>query len=226
MSASPSEVVSELWRRLDAEDYSGAAELHTKGFAEHSASRAWREATPRPRRPRIAEELLELDPDMPAEVAAWEAEQSREQPSPTPYFGEVFGVETKAELEALTPTEILARRLQAADWRSWLRPHLAELSEKHPAYREQLEQQSREARSQWRGRVVGHVVDGSRAYVIVQGNPVEVDDGQPVDWGPDVVTLRASDVGWRVSCDLTTDSHLVHFHIVVEDENGRQVVLS
>lgn len=224
-TASPSEVVRELWRRLEAEDYEGAAALHTPAFAEHSAGDAHRDASPEPRRPRTTEDLLALDPEMPREVAEYEAAQYRKQPAPSAYFGSVFGVESRVELEALSSGEILARRLQAMDWRTRLRPHLEQLAEQHPEYRDQLDQQREDARSQWRGQVAGHVISGSRAYVIVEQHAGPLDE-HPADWSPLVVTLRTTEEGWRVSSDLTDRSYLVHFHITVTDADGRQVVLS
>jgi hypothetical protein len=85
--------------------------------------------------------------------------------------------------------------------------------------------QHRDALSQWRGDVVGHVVSSPRAYVIVEASPGSPTD-HPTDWGPSVVTLRGTGAGWRISSDLTVGDLLVHFHIQVEDEAGRVVVLS
>jgi hypothetical protein len=42
--ASPVEVVAEVWRRLEAGDYVGAAGLHTPEFAEYAAHQAARAA--------------------------------------------------------------------------------------------------------------------------------------------------------------------------------------
>ncbi len=221
---SPSEVVADLWRRLAAEDYAGAAELHTEGFADYSRVNAIRDGTPRVYKPRTAEELLERSPDMPRAVAEWNAAQYRKQPAMTGFFGSVHGVESLEELKALTSREVLARRIQAADWRTRLRPHLDELAEAHPQYRDQLMQKRAEARSQWSGRVAGHVISTGRAYVILDEplDPAQVAQ----DWGPTVVVLRQSAAGWRVSSDLAAGNGLVHFHIAVTGPDGEDVVLS
>lgn len=145
--ASPAEVVAEVWRLLEAGDYVGAAGFHIPEFAEYAANQSARDANPRPAKPRSAEAMLERYPDMPREVAEYEAAQARKQPQPTPYFGAVFGINSKSELEALSPEQILARRLQASDWRTRPRPHLERLSEQHPEYRDQLARQHREAHS-------------------------------------------------------------------------------
>ena len=124
IEATPSEVVAELWRRLASEDYAGAAELHTEEFAEYAKETAKREGTPRVHKPRTAEQMLEVTPDMPRKVAEWEAAQYRKQPATTGYFGSVHGVDSLEQLNALTSREVLARRIQATDWRTRLRPHL------------------------------------------------------------------------------------------------------
>ncbi|MEM7416488.1 MAG: hypothetical protein AAF389_13370 [Gemmatimonadota bacterium] len=141
VESSPSEVVAELWRRLEAEDYSGAAQLHTAGLAEYIREDAIREGAPRVHKPRTTEDMLAQNPDMPTPVAEWEAAQYRKQPAPPGYFGTVHGVESLEELEALTAYEVLARRIQATDWRTRLRPHLEELAGAHPEYRDQLLEQ-------------------------------------------------------------------------------------
>jgi hypothetical protein len=120
--ASPAEVVAEVWRLLEAGDYVGAAGFHIPEFAEYAANQSARDANPRPAKPRSAEAMLERYPDMPREVAEYEAAQARKQPQPTPYFGAVFGINSKSELEALSPEQILARRLQASDWRTVFDP--------------------------------------------------------------------------------------------------------
>lgn len=224
-AASPTEVVREVWRRLEAGDYDGAAALHTDEFAEHAADWARREAMPRTRRHRTVDELLALSPEMPREVAEWEVEVSKRQPEPEPYFGGVYGIDSIEALEALTSRDIVTRRLKASDWRSWLRPHLDELAVRYPQYKAQLEKQRAEARSQWGGEAVGHVVRGGRARVIVEENRDAYAVGA-CDWAPRVVTLRETTLGWRISSDLTEGQGLVHFHIEVVDEDGNRVVLS
>lgn len=225
---SPVEVVVGALRRLEAEDYLGAAELYHPHFVAGRVVGASHSARPPHRRPTV-EEIQRQDPDMPAEVARYWAEREANRPPPPPSFVEVYGVESEAELAALEPRELLARQLWAADHRWRFRQYLDDLAEKYPKYRRQLAEQKSSLSYQWHTHPLGHLEDEERAYVILgpqdpslSGRRKEVPD----DSLAAVVVLRRDGGSWRISSSLALARGDAHLHLAVQDDDGNTVVLS
>ena len=84
-SASPSEIVSEVLRLLEAEDYSAAAQLYHPAYIASAVTTCWRDVRPEQRHPTV-EGLLKSYPDMPREAAEYEVKQSKNRPPPPPYL--------------------------------------------------------------------------------------------------------------------------------------------
>ena len=229
VSASPSEIVAEVLRLLEAEDYTAAAELYHPDYVASAVTTSWRDARPEQRHPTV-EGLLKLYPDMPREAAEYQVKQAKNCPPRPPYFEELYGVESESDLEALTPIEVLARRLWGSDYRWRFREYLDGLTEKHPEYEDQLQEQRARLTYMWKGVPLGHVERGDRAYVVVgspDGAPDDYPEGLPDDYLARLVVVRMSAAGWRISSDLgSKGGAMVHLHVAVKNADGETVVLS
>ena len=223
-AATPSAIVTEVLRLLEAEDYQGAAALHDPGYARFRLAMVQRQARPVRKRPTV-EGLLKLYPDMPKAAAEYEVARAENAPPPEPSFDELFGVESASDLADLTPTAALARILQASDFRWRQRAYLDQLALQHPEYDDQLAEQKSQVRYMWSGTVVGHVEHANRAFVVVTSSSPR--EEYPDDHASRLVVLRRHDGSWGVSSNISPSSGLlVRFHVAVKDTGGNTVVLS
>ncbi len=222
--ASPSAVFRELLDCLDTEDWSGAVLLHAQSFVEFYVARVLRSVHPPRRRPTV-ESLLRDDPGMPREVASYEVERAERAPPHSPYFGDIYGVESEAELGALSGPDVFARYLHGRDYRWRWRLYLDRLMDRHPQHRDELAVQRSSVRSPWDGDVVGHVEHDAKAYVLygVQRRPESEYDE---DLAPSVAVMRRTDQGWRVSSDIVPSYATAFGPARVSDGAGGWVVLS
>jgi hypothetical protein len=140
------------------------------------------------RSPITAEQLMSGGNDMPLAVAQWNADRMN-QSNATPQFDDIAGVETLEQLENLTPGELLARRLQAADFR--YRLNAAVESSESPVAKLEIDPEFP------RKTVIGDVISGSRAYVLF-GDTFPGSREQHVHLLP---LIRTTD-GWKLD-DLT-----------------------
>lgn len=223
-SADPSTVFRELLARLEAEDWLGAVALHSPAFIQAEVSSLLRMARPARRLPTV-ESLLREDPKMPKEVAEYEADRARRAPPPSPYFGDLHGVESAAHLEVLSPEEIFARYLHGRDYRWRWRLHIDALIERHPEHAPALTELRAKEGSPWQGPVAGHIETDARAYVIygVHHRPAEE---HGIDPAPSVAVMRREDVGWRVSSDIVPGYAAVFGPVRVPDGSGGSLVLT
>ena len=199
-SADPSAVFQELLDRLEAEDWAGAVALHTAEFVEVEVGHVLRSVHP-PRKLPTVDGLLGADPQMPREVAEYEVDRARRAPLPSPYFYDLYDIESEADVEALSSSEIFARYLHGRDYRWRWRLHIEALIERHPGHRDALEELLAQGGSPWHGPVAGHVEIGDRAHVVygIHERPAE-EYGD--DLAPSVAVMRRTDSGWRVSSNI------------------------
>ncbi len=143
-------------------------------------------------RPESAEDLMRREPGMPRVVAEYQANRSAEMQRmyPPPAVAEGFArVESLAELEALSPREMFARFLEAADWRY----RAARQIERAGGT---ITPEQRAVLPRNRHQVLGAVPDGEAvAYVVYR--IIHLDDD--ADSPREVQTLRMerTSEGWR-----------------------------
>ena len=214
----------ELLDRLQAEDWSSAVDLYSSDYVAAEVEAILRSVRPRRRVPTV-EGLLRSDPEMPREVAEYEVERARRDPPPNPFFGDLYGIESEADLDGMEPPEIFARYLHGCDYRWRWRAHVRALIERHPQHRESLEEQLQRSSSPWSGEVLGDVVNGERAYVLFGGpdEPVEV---SPRDFAPRVGVLRSLDGRWLLSSDIIPGHVTMVGPVRVPDGEGGWVNLT
>ena len=80
----------------------------------------------------------------------------------------LFGIQSAGQLEGLEAGQAFARILQGRDQRSRRRRRIDDLIERYPQHRQALEMQRSHTSSQWQRQVLGHVLDATRAYVVVR----------------------------------------------------------
>ena len=86
------------------------------------------------------DEMIEADPELTREVAEYFAARVARLRRPA-ISDQYAGVETLEELSALSPREILARRLERQDPETQARQHFDRLIERHPRHADQLLEQ-------------------------------------------------------------------------------------
>jgi len=223
---SPSDVVAEALRRLETEDYAGAAELYHPTVSARAVANSWSEVRHERKVPTV-EGLLKTYPDMPRQAAEWEVRQAGNRPPPSPSFERLYGVESEAALQALEPREVLSRRLWASDLRWRFRAYLDGLMQEHPEYRDQLAQQRAALEYPWSGEPLGCVERGDRAFVVLGGREEERPENMPDDHLGSLVVLRRTADGWRISSELgMSDGVMAFLHVAVKNADGERIVLS
>ncbi len=149
-----------------------------------------------PGRGQSVEERMQLAPGMPREVAEYHARREADlvEEFPPPVLADGYaGVQTLDELEALAPQEMLARFLEAADWR----------------YRgvRQLEHAGRTVSAETRAylphgvhHVLGAVADGETlAYVVYRYQHFHDESDSPRE--VQTLKMKRTEEGWR-ACSI------------------------
>ena len=219
----PSAVVRALVERLDAEDWEGAADLHSPAFLELSARRLLRSAETDPRRLSV-DSLLAAHPSVARDVAEEQIREANRMGPDKAFFRDLYGIETLEEARRLDPREMFARQLQGRDHRWRHRLHISELLSRHPEHRDALEAHLAGVPSQWSGAVAGHVTYHDRAYVVF-GLRESARTGAE-DIAPPSVVLVETDQGWRVSSDIFPRHITLFGPVRVKDDQGNWIVLN
>ena len=155
---SPSDVVREFFALLEQQRWSEVPAFVDPVWLGQSYDERVQQARSQPdRSPITAEQLMSGVNDMPLAVAQWNADRMNASYA-TPRFDDIAGVETLEQLENLTPDELLARRLQAADLR--YRMNAAVDSSESPVAELEIDPEFP------RKTVIGDVISGNRAYVV------------------------------------------------------------
>ncbi|MEX2284070.1 MAG: DinB family protein [Gemmatimonadota bacterium] len=201
---SPSDVVRDLFALMEEERWSEIPAAFEPGWLQQ----AWEERIEemRPSAERVAitvEHLTSHSPEMPLEVAQWNVDRMNAQAG-EPRFGDVAGVTSAAELERLTPAELLARRFQANDHRYQMK---TEILQSHPQLAE--EDFSEHA---LRRVVIGEVVDKNTAYTVFREHYSQDRSGGEIKVAP----LTRTPAGWKLQTDAPFFSHMLYSVSVAE----------
>lgn len=215
---SPSDAMREVLAHLEAENWDAAVALHTPEYVAAEVEQLL-EMVHRRRRLPTVEGLRRSDPEMPLAVAEYEVDRARRAPPPNPYFGDLYGIESEADLAELTPSEIFARYLHGRDYRWRWREYLDSLMKRHPRHVEALRAQRARGGSPWRTDVLGHVIDGRRAYVVYGSRDRPIEE-YATDLAPGVAVMRLGDGGWRLSSDIVPGYATAFGPVRVEDGKG------
>lgn len=133
------------------------------------------------------------DPAMPEAVARWFEEQARKHAeSSRSHLEWQYGVRSRAELEALSAEEMMARRLRSQDPEEILRRQLRERG------REAVLDSMPERPTLLRRTVVGAVMEDDSTAHVVYNLTAPGDTGMHVLDRIALVTVRRSPAGWRL----------------------------
>lgn len=140
-----------------------------------------------------AQEIKRHQPDMPDEVAEYQAEQfnKRAEESRSSLHGQFAGVETRADLAKLLPADALTRYLQAQEPGWQFEERIKALDPRLAGYPIQG------TLKQYR-RAVGIVHDGDERAHVVYKVHWQVEGAEDAEGEIQVASLRKTDMGWRL----------------------------